>query len=109
MNALLEELGQADTLLTDAGYYTDDNVASCERFGIEPYIPSNREKHNQPPTVGVIDSATLPEDAETIDKVRSKLKIVDGRKVYVQRKRTVEPEFGVLKHVLDFCQFFLRG
>ena len=109
LNDLPEKLGKVDTMLADAGYYSDDNVASCEQSRIEPFIPPNREKHNQPPIERFIDPAPLPEDAEPIDKMRNKLKTVEGRKVYAQRKSTVEPVFGIVKHVLGFRQFFLRG
>ena len=109
LNELPDELGKVDILLADAGYYSDDNVASCERSGIEPYIPPNREKHNQPLAARFIDPAPLPEDAEPIDKMRNKLKSVEGRKVYAKRKSTVEPVFGIIKHVLGFRQFFLRS
>lgn len=109
LNELPTELGKVDTMLADAGYYSDDNVASSEQFGIEPFIPPNRQKHNQPLAERFIDPAPLPEDAEPIDKMRNKLKTVEGRKVYAQRKSTVEPVFGIIKHVLGFRQFFLRG
>lgn len=109
LNELPEKLGKINTMLADAGYYSDDNVASCEQSGIESFIPPNREKHNQPLTERFIDPAPLPENAEPIDKMRSKLKTVEGRKVYAQRKSTVEPVFGIVKHVLGFRQFFLRG
>lgn len=109
LNTLPEKLGKVDTMLADAGYYSDDNVASCEKSGIEPFIPPSREKHNQPLTERFIDPAPLPEDAKPIDKMRNKLKTVEGRKVYAERKSTVEPVFGIIKHVLGFRQFFLRG
>ena len=109
LNGLPEQLGKVDTMLADAGYFSDNNVASCEKSAIEPYIPPNREKHNQPLTARFIDPAPLPADAEPIDKMRNKLKSIEGRKVYAQRKSTVEPVFGIVKHVLGFRQFFLRG
>ena len=109
LNELPEKLGKVDIMLADAGYYSDDNSASCKRSGIEPYIPPNRDKHNQPLAARFIDPPPLPEDAEPIDKMRNKLKTVEGRKVYAQRKSTVEPVFGIIKHVLGFRQFFLRG
>jgi hypothetical protein len=109
LNTLPEKLGKVDTMLADAGYYSDDNVASSEQAGIDPFIPPSREKHNQPLIERFIDPAPLPEDAKPIDKMRNKLKTVEGRKVYAQRKSTVEPVFGIIKHVLGFRQFFLRG
>jgi transposase len=109
LGELPEKLGKVDIMLADAGYYSDVNSASCERSGIEPYIPPNRDKHNQPLAARFIDPPPLPEDAEPIDKMRNKLKTVEGRKVYAQRKSTIEPVFGIIKHVLGFRQFFLRG
>jgi hypothetical protein len=109
LNELPEELGRVDTILADAGYFSDNNVASCEQSGVEPFIPPNRDKHNQPLTERFVDPPPLPEDAKPIDKMRNKLKTVEGRKVYAQRKSTVEPVFGIIKHVLGFRQFFLRG
>jgi hypothetical protein len=38
-----------------------------------------------------------------------KLSSEDGRKIYRQRAQTVEPVFGIIKHVLGFRQFLLRG
>ncbi len=109
MKELPEELGRVDTILADAGYFSDYNVASCEQSGIEPYIPPSRVKHNQPLTERFVDPPPLPADAKPIDKMRNKLKTVEGRKIYAQRKSTVEPVFGIIKHVLGFRQFFLRG
>ncbi|WP_136809588.1 transposase [Desulfosediminicola flagellatus] len=76
LNGLPEQLGKVDTLLADAGYYSDNNVASCKRSGIEPYISPNREKHNLPLATRFTDPEPLPEDAKPIDKMRSKLKSV---------------------------------
>ena len=109
LNELPENLGKVHTMLADAGYYSDANVASCKHSGIEPFIPPNRDKHNQPLTERFLDPALLPEDAETVDKMRNKLKTLEGRKMYARRKSTVEPVFGIIKHVLGFRQFLLRG
>jgi len=109
LDELPEKLGKADTMLADAGYYSDDNVASCVQSGVEPYIPPNRDKHNLPLVERFTDPATPSGDAEPIDRMRNKLKTIDGRKVYAQRKCTVEPVFGIIKQVLGFRQFFLRG
>ncbi|WP_205747389.1 transposase [Desulfopila sp. IMCC35006] len=109
LNELPEELGKIEVMLTDAGHYSDANAASCMQSGMEPFIPPNRDKHSQPLVERFIDPAPLPENAEPIDKMRQKLKTVEGRKVYAERKSTVEPVFGIIKHVLGFWQFFLRG
>ena len=109
LNMLPENLGKVDTMLADAGYYSDANVASCKHSGIEPFIPPNRDKHNQPLTERFLNPALLPEDAKPVDQMRNKLKTLEGRKMYSRRKSTVEPVFGIIKHVLGFRQFLLRG
>jgi transposase len=109
LNALPEQLGKVDTLLADAGYYSEDNVVSCEQSDIEPFIPPGRAAHNQPLGERFAQPAPLPEDAKPIDQMRHKLKTDEGRQVYAKRKSTVEPLFGIIKHVLGFRQFFLRG
>lgn len=109
LNELPEELGRVDSILADAGYFSDSNVASCDQCGIEPFIPPSRDKHNQPLAERFVDPPQLPADAKPIDKMRNKLKTVEGRKIYAQRKSTVEPVFGIIKHIMGFRQFFLRG
>ena len=37
------------------------------------------------------------------------LKVGAGRKLYAKRKQTVEPVFGIIKSVMGFRQFLLRG
>ena len=39
----------------------------------------------------------------------AKLQTPEGRRIYRARKRTVEPVIGILKEVLGFRQFSLRG
>jgi hypothetical protein len=38
-----------------------------------------------------------------------RLKTLEGRKLYAQRKHIPEPVFGIIKSVLGFRQFLLRG
>ncbi|MBM9520271.1 transposase [Desulforhopalus vacuolatus] len=33
----------------------------------------------------------------------------EGSNLYTKRKRAMEPVFGIIKHVMGFRQFFLRG
>ena len=41
--------------------------------------------------------------------MRHRLQTQRGRKLYALRKCTVEPVFGLIKHVMKFRQFSLRG
>jgi len=45
IGALPEELGEAETLLADTGYFSAGNVAACEAAAIEPLIAMGRQHH----------------------------------------------------------------
>ena len=51
----------------------------------------------------------LPEYPTSVEKMKHRLQTKEGKQVYSQRKSTVEPVFGVIKHVIGFRQFMLRG
>lgn len=55
----------------------------------------------------------LPEEksGETMskEKMRPRLKTQEGQKIYSKRKTTVEPVFGIIKRVMGFRQFLMRG
>ena len=55
----------------------------------------------------------LPEEksGETMskEKMRTRLKTQEGQKIYSKRKTTVEPVFGIIKRVMGFRQFLMRG
>ena len=103
-------LGEADSLLADAGYFSESNVDACVREGIRPYISGNREKHNKPlwERFGREEEET-EEPVTAVEEMRRRLKTMEGRKLYAKRKSTVEPVFGVIKHVMGFRQFLRRG
>src|ERR1700692_1959312 len=48
ISALPDELGQAETLLADSGYFSEANVEACAAAGIEPLIPQGRQAHYPP-------------------------------------------------------------
>ena len=51
----------------------------------------------------------LPPDASGVDAMAHRLKTKKGRADYALRKQTVEPVFGIIKHVMKFRQFLVRG
>ena len=55
----------------------------------------------------------LPEEksGETMskEKMRTRLKTQEGQKIYSKRKTSVEPVFGIIKRVMGFRQFLMRG
>jgi transposase len=106
---LPEKLQAIDALLADAGYYSEQNVSACEEAEIDPFIPPNRDKHNCPLAERFSAPVAPPADGSRMEKMKYKLKTEEGRKIYSKRKCTVEPVFGIIKHVLGFRQFLLRG
>ena len=109
MKRLPEELGTVTDLLADNGYFSEDNVTLCEENQVTPYIAANREKHH-PSLMGRFqEPADLPDEANLVDTMKHRLKTQSGKAVYVMRKSTVEPVFGIIKSVMGFRQFLLRG
>jgi transposase len=98
-----------EALLGDAGYYSKDNVQHCEDKAITPYLPDHREKHNSPLLERQREPVPCPEDADAVTRMNHRLQTKAGKAVYALRKSTVETVFGIIKHVMGFRQFHLRG
>ena len=47
--------------------------------------------------------------ASHVEQMKHALKTQAGRAAYALRKQTVEPVFGIIKSVMGFRQFLLRG
>lgn len=106
---LPKELGSVDTLLADNGYFSETNVGACEENQVVPYFSAGREKHNPPLMERFSEPPALPEDADPVAKMKHRLKTKEGKALYGTRKSTVEPVFGIIKAVMGFRQFLLRG
>jgi hypothetical protein len=109
LDALPENLGTIDTLLADAGYYSEANVGHCLKHEMLPYISDSRDAHNQTLKERFADPGPLPEEADAVTEMKHRMKTTDGRALYAKRKCTVEPVFGIIKAVMGFRQFLLRG
>ena len=102
-------LGKADCLIADAGFCSEKNIRACDTAQVEPLFavardahhPHWRERHSEP--------APLPENAAPLQAMAHRLKTKAGRALYALRKQTVEPVFGIIKSVMGFRQFSLRG
>lgn len=113
MLALMEAqsgvLGMPTCLLADTGFCSEKNIAACEAAGVAPLIavardqhhPGWRERHSEP--------TPLAADASAVQAMAHRLKTKAGRALYALRKQTIEPVFGVIKSVMGFRQFSLRG
>jgi transposase len=110
LDNLSAKVGKPKAAALDNGYFSEANITACQTRGIDPYIATGREVHyqnwrtffqalGQPPAEGA--SAKV--------KMAYKLRTELGHAIYRLRKCTVEPVIGIIKEVLGFRQFSLRG
>ena len=107
--ALPEELGTATELIADSGYLSETNVTACENKGITPYIAVDRQQHNLSLRERFSETPPPPDDADSVTQIKHRLKTKAGQAIYAQRKVTSEPVFGIVKAVMGFRSFLLRG
>src|ERR1700722_17907403 len=109
IEALPEELGEVENLLADTGYFSAGNVDACEKSGIEPVIAMGRQPHHPPLSERFAPTPAAPRNLTPVEAMAHRLKTAAGRALYALRKQTPEPVFGIIKSVLGFRQFSLRG
>ena len=107
--ALPEQLGSVEHVLADNGYFSAANVEHCVNAKIEPMLAAGRDRHHPHWQDRFTEPAPLAEPASAVDRMKYRLKTIQGRKLYGLRKQTVEPVFGIIKSVMGFRQFLLRG
>lgn len=109
VRALPEGMNQPEAILIDSGYFSEKNVAICEAAQITPLIAVGREEHHPGWRERFTEPEPLAADATSVEKMKHTLKTKAGRALYALRKQTVEPVFGIIKTVMGFQQFLLRG
>jgi transposase len=109
INALPESLGKPTHLLADAGYFSEANVVACVADNIEPALAMNRESHHQSAFERFAPDSPAPDTDDPVERMAHRLTTKAGRALYALRKQCVEPVFGIIKHVMGFRQFSLRG
>jgi transposase len=109
IGALPEELGKAEHLLGDTGYFSAANVEACDKAGVEPIIAMGRQPHHPPLSERFEKTPEPPENPTPVQAMAHRLKTPEGRALYALRKQTPEPVFGIIKSVLRFRQFSMRG
>ena len=107
--ALPDALGKAETLLADNGYFSAANVTACAAAGIDPLIAMGREPHHPSLDERFATAPPAPENPTPVEAMAHRLQTPDGKKLYALRKQMPEPVFGIIKSVLGFRQFLLRG
>lgn len=109
LDAVATVIGMAEGVIADTGYFSADNVKACHDHHVEPYIAAGRDAHYPPLAERLSAAVPLADGASAVERMKHRLRTPEGRAVYAQRKCTVEPTFGIIKSVLGFRQFLLRG
>ncbi len=106
------ELGKASDILADTGYYSERNVVAASEQDVTPLVSIQREKHNTPLSERMNSTESAPPsliEGDPVEQMKVRLQTQEGKALYAKRKSTIEPAFGLIKHVQGFRQFFLRG
>jgi hypothetical protein len=79
--------------------------------GLTVYAAVEKQSHHKSVTdlLPQPEPPPLPENASAKEKMAHRLKTQAGRTLYKLRKQTVEPVFGIIKEVMGFRRFLLRG
>jgi transposase len=107
--ALPEALGKPETLLADNGYFSAANVAACAAARIAPLIAPGRQPHHPSLSERFAAAPPAPDNPTPVEAMAHRLRTPQGKQLYALRKQTPEPVFGIIKSVLGFRQFLLRG
>ena len=110
LDSIPEELGSVNAAAFDAGFFSEANVKALEARGIDAYIATGRDPHNRGWRDYHGTAGEAPgEGASRKEQMAYKLRTEAGKAIYRLRKCTVEPVFGIIKEVIGFRQFSLRG
>ena len=113
-----EKIEREDTVyaVADTGYFSGKLIEETEKKNPGVKIICSTERIHHGKTVQEIFEklpVSLPEEKDdvpiTTGIMRARLKTVQGQKIYSKRKTTVEPVFGIIKRVMGFQQFLMRG
>lgn len=85
-------------VLADAGYRSEEGFRKLEKKGVSALVSLGREGKPAP-------ESKLPATKRMAHRLSTKR----GSSLYKKRKGIVEPMFGLIKRVLGFRQFLLRG
>jgi len=109
-----DSLGTVEVVLADSGYANADALKKLETSEVDAYVAVSRaenherRKYDYRPRSSTEKPAKVVNDPRLI-AMREKLQTEAGRQKYAKRKQTVEPVFGIIKSVMGFRQFLLRG
>jgi len=115
VEAIPEELGKPMVVLADKGNASQDPVETVQEEGIEVLVSVQSEQSHQKrrfdfrPRPQPLVKKDPKQQKIWVKKMAAAMETERARGLYKKRKSTVEPVFGIVKQVLGFRQFLLRG
>ena len=111
--AIPSAVGPVAAALVDSGFFSEAAVTQVEAATEGPVVYAAVEKRGHHRSVADLEQQPEPAapalNASVKEVMGHRLKTQTGRSLYKLRQQTVEPVFGVIKSVLGFRQFHLRG
>jgi transposase len=95
-----------ETLITDAGFCSTDNIERSEQRGLDAYISTSRQEHGKRPRPS---RGPAPRNLDARGRMDRKIRSKAGQAIYALRKTIVEPVFGQIKGARGLDRFLLRG
>jgi hypothetical protein len=115
--AIGQPVASVAAVLTDSGFYSEAAVQAVERnaagqpTGTTVYAAVEKKEHHR--TVSDLekkDEPSAPASGASVGEImKQRLQTAAGKAKYKLRQQTVEPVFGIIKSILGFRQFLLRG
>jgi len=110
LEAIDPQLGKPEAAALDNGYFSETNIRAFQEQEVEAYIATGREPHHKDWRTFFAEPTQPPDEtASPKEKMAYKLQTEIGKAIYRLRKCTVEPVIGIIKEILGFRQFSLRG
>jgi len=108
---------EVKAVLADSGFYSEAQVRAVEQpgdgtaSGLTVYAAVDKQSHHKrvADLLPQPEPAPLAENASAREKMAHRMKTQTGRTLYKLRKQTVEPVFGIIKEIMGFRRFLLRG
>jgi hypothetical protein len=105
-------VGVPTAVPVDNGFYSQQQIDLVEANGQTlVYAAVDKQTHHR--SVSDLEAHQEPEplgeQATPVEKMAHRLKTAAGKAIYKLRKETVEPVFGIIKEVMGFRRFSLRG
>jgi len=112
LESIPEDAFKPETVLVDSGFYSEEAVKDVESND-GPQVYAAVEKHSHHVSVEDLekkaDPPEPPGNSSAVEQMRYKTQTKSGKALYKLRKQTVEPVFGIIKEVMGFRRFSLRG